>query len=201
MDARKRVWIYSGIALAAGVGLVVAASPGASGPQPVAGGPPKPRLGSGSRLLLVGDSFAQGLAPPLGELAKGLGVAFRADGRLGTRIAQWAAQPWLSADLAWGPTMVLVSLGTNDMKLPQPAVEQPALAQLAARLKSSGGRVVWLNPPTMPFPDRGVRAMIAATGLEVFHSEALQLPRGPDGIHPTVSSYAGWAGSVWRWVG
>jgi len=200
MDPRKRVWIYSGLAVAAGVGLVVASRPSSSGPQ-VGGAPPKPRLGPGSRLLLVGDSLAQGLAPPLGELAKGLGVAFRADGRVGTRIAQWAAQPWLSADLAWGPTMVLVSLGTNDMKLPAPAVEQPALAQLAARLKSSGSRVVWLNPPTMPFPDRGVLAMIAATGLEVFHSEALQLTRGPDGIHPTVSAFAGWAGSIWRWVG
>lgn len=196
------MWIYSGLAVAAGVGLVVAATPSSPGPQPGSPPPPpKPRLGPGSRLLLVGDSFAQGLAPPLGELSKGLGVAFRADGRLGTRIAQWAAQPWLGADLSWAPTMVLVSLGTNDMKLPQPAVEQAALGQLAARLKSSAARVVWLNPPTMPFPDRGVRQMIAKTGLEVFHSEALPLPRGPDGIHPTVSGYAGWAGALWRWVG
>ena len=35
---------------------------------------------------------------------------------------------------------------------------------------------------------------------DYFHSEKLEIPRGPDGIHSTPRGYAGWAGAIWRWL-
>lgn len=194
MSSSKRAWIYAGIGLAAGVGLVVASSKSKS---------TKSRsLAHGERVLLVGDSLAHGLAVPMKQLAKENGIEFLADARLGTRIDQWAKQPWLSQVIALlRPTLILVSLGTNDMLLQEPSVEKLALAQLTDTLRRSGARIAWVAPPKMPFPDRGVRSMIDKTGLSVFSSDALVIPRGPDGIHPTAGGYAGWAGALWAWLG
>ncbi len=33
-----------------------------------------------------------------------------------------------------------------------------------------------------------------------FHSEKLEMPRGPDNLHPTARGYAGWAGAIWHWL-
>jgi hypothetical protein len=155
-----------------------------------------PFLGPGARILLVGDSLAQGLGPPLKQLAIDNGFAFQVDGRQGTRIVDWATQPWLQQDLTtFKPTLVLVSLGTNDMRLKDPSTEKTSLMKLVQKLQ--GVRTLLLAPPTMPFPDSGVRPMLSATGLPLFHSETLTIPRSTDGIHPTVVGYAGWAGVLW----
>lgn len=154
-------------------------------------------------MLLVGDSFAVGLAAPLRELVTGLGAQFVADGVVGTRIPQWAGarlQQALAA-VQGGASVVLVSLGTNDMKLPAPASEQPALDQLVAQLRATKATLVWVGPPSVPFPDRGgVRAMLQRMKVPLFRSDALQLARGPDGLHPTAAGYAGWAGALVQWI-
>lgn len=192
MDSKKRLWIYTGLVMAAGIGLVVVIEPGSS---------KIPLLGPGARLLLIGDSLAQGLGTPLRQLARDGSVTFQVDGRLGTRIDQWASQTGLPLLLKqFQPTIVFVSLGTNDMKLANPLSEQGALTQLIATLRQSGVTVVWLTPPKMPFPDRGVRGMIRGTGLPLFESEALMIPRGADKVHPTPAGYSGWAAAVWQWA-
>lgn len=196
MDSGKRLWLYTGLALVAGVGLVSAASKKNSKALPS-----KPTLQPGSKVLLIGDSFAQGLAPPLKQLFTEHGILFLADGRLGTTIAQWAKQPWLDVLLTKGrPDVVLVSLGTNDMKLVDPLLERPALLVLVDKLKQISGSVVWVTPPSVPFPDRGLRSMLTETGVPLFHSESLTIQRGPDALHSTISGYAGWAGSLFRWL-
>ena len=186
----RNLWMYAGLGLAAGVGLVVVSTPAKA--QNIF-------LHPGTRILLFGDSLAQGLAPPLSKLAQEAGYPFQADGRTGTRIQDWATQAWLVQDLKAQPTLVLVSLGTNDMRMPDPSVEKPALLALVQKLKSF--QVVLIAPPTMPFPDKGVRKMLTDTGLPLFHSETLQIPRASDGIHPTALGYAGWAGVLWKRLG
>lgn len=218
MDSTKRRWIYAGLVLVAGVGLVTAvqASVQAEGPpEPPAppGPPPAPvperpaQLGrgllrSGARVLLVGDSLAQGLSVSMAKLAKDASVPFLGHGIVSTRINQWCCQPWLAADvLAAKPTLVLVSLGTNDAALADPTVERAQLQKLLAALVATGAKVVWIAPPKVKLPSESVvREMIRATGLDVFPSDALAIPRGPDGLHPTAAGYAGWAGAIWRWL-
>lgn len=200
MSPRRRIWVYAGLALAAGVGLATAVRPSA-GPAPSKSKPSGPRgLTRSDRLLLVGDSLAVGLSHPLGQLAHDAQVAFLADGRISTRISQWAQNTWLPTALTFAPTLVLISLGTNDMLLADPTLEAPALAAILERVRGAGANALWVVPPTMPFADRGVRAMIAASGVTRFPSDALTIPRGPDRIHPTAAGYAGWAGAIWQFL-
>lgn len=190
MDADKRAWIWGGIAIAAGIGLVVTLSD-------VRRDPASPK-----RVLLIGDSLAEGLSVPLRALVEGQGALFRADGRSGTTIGDWARANWLGDLLtSFGPDLVLVSLGTSDMRLGDPTTEAPLVRALVARAEAAGAEVVWLEPPDMPFADGGVRQMVTDEAPEVFPSDALDIARGPDDIHPTAKGYAGWAGAIWRWLG
>ena len=187
MEGEKLTWVWGGIALAAGVGLVMAI--GAAG---------KKRLASGSRLVLIGDSLAEGLSVPLGELAKEAGVVFSSDSVSGSTITTWARRAELDKDLDPVPELVLVSLGTNDLRLKDVSPEEPLLHQLLARITDSGAAVLWIAPPSMPFADNGTRALLSRAGADVFSSEPLDIARGPDGVHPTAMGYAGWAAAIWR---
>ncbi len=170
-----------------------------------------PRLRKGMRVLLIGDSLAVGMAPHFAALAKEAGIDFKALATVGTRIDQWAANSDLKKLLeSFQPELVLVSLGTNDEFMRGDDVVQKQYAQLEKLLALLGAteHVVWIGPPTLPNPPSpGIAKMIqdAAGGVlaprfSYFHSERLQMPRGPDQIHPNVRGYAGWAGAVWHWL-
>jgi lysophospholipase L1-like esterase len=199
VDSNKRLWIYAGLVLAAGVGLATAA-PSTPSPAPL---PLRPPLGAGSRLLLVGDSLAHGLAVPLGAISRAAQAALLVDARSGTRMDQWASEPWLGRVLLTNPQLVLVSLGTNDMKA-MGSAPQKHMARILAIIQGSGAEVAWIMPPTMPFPDPvGIGAMLLtlpAAGVPLFRSDKVIIPRAADGIHPTAAGYAGWAAHIWKWL-
>lgn len=193
----ERRWLYAGIAVAAGVGLTTLIRRGA------------PKIVPGqTRLLLIGDSLAVGLGPPIAALAREQRVAFDADAEVGTRIDQWATRPDLDQHLAaFKPTLVLVSLGTNDEYMQGSWVvgaQQAKLQALLGKLQATGATVVWIGPPTLPKPkSNGIVPMLKAAIPSAYYfpsDTALTLPRGPDGIHPTVAGYAGWAGALWQWL-
>lgn len=157
-------------------------------------------MGPGSKVLLIGDSLAVGLAPPLGALAKDAKVQLASMGRTGTTINAWsggALGAELNAKLAeFKPGLVLVSLGTNDEYL------SPASL---ARVKDDTERllrllepypVVWILPPTLP-KTIGVAAYLKSRAPHPFDSSAYSIPRASDQIHPTVAGYSGWAGKIW----
>lgn len=198
----NRAWIYVGLtATVAAVGLVELTR--------------GPTLKKGDRVLLVGDSLAVGLQTPLGALAKEYGIAFQGIGIVGTRIDQWSQSDVLKQTLeTFKPTVVLVSLGTNDAYMMAPPDvydrQKPYLEQLLTLLESASPRaIVWIAPPTLPAAAVSlarVRALIASVHtllrprVAVFPSDRLKLARGPDGIHPVASGYAGWAGALWQWL-
>lgn len=203
----SKQWLYAGLALVAGIGMVR-----------LLGGP---RIKKGMRVLLIGDSLAVGMAPHFSALAKEAGVDFKSLAIVGTRIDQWAASADLKILLAsFQPDLILVSLGTNDSFMQGSAIIEQQKAQLEKLLgvltqwsrSSDYGLgpeyVVWIGPPTLPNPPSpGISQMVqdgAGSALApryyYFHSERLQLPRGPDGIHPIVRGYAGWAGAIWHWL-
>jgi len=177
-----------------------------------------PRLKRGMRVLVIGDSLAVGMGPHFQALGKEAGVEVKVLAKVGTRIDQWAGSAVLQQTLdSFQPDMVLVSLGTNDEYLTGDAVarQAPALEALLKKFESASitrhlrhgvEYIVWIGPPTLPRQTNGITAMIqdAAAGLtprfHYFHSEKLDIPRGPDKLHPTARGYAGWAGAVWHWL-
>ena len=185
-----RAWVYAGLAAVAGMGLVRALRPS--------------RLKPGeSRIMLVGDSLAVGLSTPLGALSKDAKILFDPLATVSTRIDQWAQSGTLVDHLAsFKPTLVLVSLGTNDEYLSGDAVsrQRPYLEQLLSRFQ--GTDVVWIGPPTLPKPTNGIVPMLQARlpSSHYFPSHTLTIARGPDQIHPTAKGYAAWAGALWQWL-
>lgn len=193
MGLVDRRLLYAGLLVAAGVGLVRAFR--------------GPRIEPGTtRLLLIGDSLAEGLGPPLRAMAGEANVQFSKLARGGTRIEQWAGSQKLVERIeTFKPTMILVSLGTNDEYLTGTDVaarQAPHLEQLLTRLRAGGAEVVWIGPPRLPVATKGVVALLRRTipKSHYFPSERLTIPRGPDALHPTLKGYVGWAGAIWRWL-
>jgi lysophospholipase L1-like esterase len=159
---------------------------------------PVPSIAASDRVLVVGDSLAVGMRPGFLELGAGERIPTAVDARGGTVTRQWLSRGWLAAALeAHRPTLVLVSLGTNDTSGQITADELARVAgELAAACRARGARVVWLLPPPMPWKtdaiaqglrQAGVTALEAPTGLQ----------RAPDRVHMTPDGYRAWARDVW----
>lgn len=192
----NKAWIYAGLAaVAAGVGAVglVKAFSG-------------PRIRPGrSRIFLVGDSLAVGLAPHLKALSAESRIAFDYLAKEGTRIDQWAQSQVLQERLkAFQPTVILVSLGTNDEYMPEgaPARQAPFLQTLLTHVRAAAPEVAWIGPPSLPKRTNGMVALIRSRvpDSHYFPSDKLEIVRGPDALHPTARGYAAWAGAIWRWL-
>lgn len=185
-------WLLGGVLVLAGVGAVHALS-NASGTIGC-----KPTVKTGDRVLLFGDSLAVGLSTPLREIASKSGCEFQALAKSGTSMAHWLGERRadLEATIArLQPTVVLVSLGTNDSK--GMTSEEKLATQIAsiAELVGKTSKLLWVRPPKLPFADR-VSAAITSQGIAAFDSAALPIPQA-DGIHPTGRGYAGWAEHLW----
>lgn len=183
-------WMFLGLR-----GAMQGAAPGSG-----AGG--APFAGPSDRVLLIGDSLAFGLKKPMQDLAQASGIEFKGRGVVGSRIDEWDNK-YLAEELAgYSPTVAIVSLGTNDMKMFNPSEQQREhLASLLQKLRAAGARVAWIVPPTMPFGDKGVRQMIADAAPDlVIRADLLTLTRAEDKIHMTPSGYKAFAGAVWSCV-
>lgn len=185
----SRRWLFGGLTAAAGVGRARLVR---RGPKILPGGP--------TRLLVIGGSFATGLVPPLRALAGEQRVPFDAVlapiGPRPLRTEEWALRPEIGAKLAtFKPTLVAVVL---DVPAAAGAAQQAAaLKGLLAALQAAKAQAVWVGPPVPPaagVKPRAPSARYFPTGT------ALTLPRGPDGVQPTIAGYAGWAGAVWQWL-
>lgn len=177
MDAEKRAWIWAGIAVAAGVGLVALLD---EAPRP-----------STRRVLLAGDSLAEGLRVPMKTLAESSGMLFRS---ASTRSASACPEALTAAMKQFRPDLVLICVGADKALLAEP----PLVAELCRIAMADGAHVVWVGAPGA---DPAALAMIRKAAPSIFPTEALDLPRGPDAFHPTAKGYAGWAGAIWRWLG
>lgn len=205
MDRR---WLLGGLLLAGGIGLVAAVRR-------------RPKLTEHSRLLMFGDSMAQGLDPHMKALAKESGIPYFAAAVPGTRIDQWAASQKLDQYLAeFQPTLTLVALGTNDAYLPGDVWQKqaPHLQTLLEKLRTfsnanvndaagphyaAGTEIIWIGPPPLPATHLGMSLntdfleALAKAVPHYFPSDELDIPRGPDGLHPSAAGFAGWAGRIW----
>jgi lysophospholipase L1-like esterase len=169
----------------------------------------KGETGSGSsastqapRVALIGDSLAQGLGAPLVALAT---FPFRAVGRSSTHVRDWLRDGALDEAMSVPPPeLVLVCLGTNDMRAADPASAGTAGGALIDRIAATGAAVAWIGPPRMFFDNGSFRTALArecgARAVRIFDSQALDLERAADGIHLTPRSYRAWAEAIAAWV-
>ncbi len=194
MDRR---WLLGGLLLAGGYGFVRAVTY-------------RPRLSDDSRVMLLGDSLAQGMLPHFRALAEESGLAFVGAGIPGTRVDQWENSDWLVKKLKeLSPTHVLISLGTNDaFSGKSPEAVAASAQRLLDKLAPYNAHAIWIGAPVLPAVGLDGKTPINTEVLEAiravapyyFDSAMYEIPRGPDGLHPTAGGYGGWAGSIWNWL-
>jgi lysophospholipase L1-like esterase len=157
-------------------------------------------------VLLLGDSLAQGLGPPLARLADGAGISLVTRGVQSSTLAQWlAGSALVDAVTQAAPSLTLVCLGTNDMRAADPGAEGHRAGKLLDALSVHGSAAVaWIGPPSLPFDKSAFRSALAAAcgqrDVRIFDSQALDLARAADRIHMTPAGYSAWAASIAAWV-
>jgi lysophospholipase L1-like esterase len=187
------------------------------------------------RVLVIGDSLGVGVQPLLKTAMQARGVQdFSGISVGGTNILQWSDNDYAqgrdmeTALAEFRPTLVLISLGTNDEAsrgykdwrgrdwnaadlaanrvgptLNVAAQRSRAIARLARKL--SGAKSVWLGPPASDpsiWPmDRGFRDLLASTwDGRYFNTEAVAPSKAGDGIHFTGSGNRVWADAIMAYL-
>jgi lysophospholipase L1-like esterase len=194
MPLVNRSWILGGLLVAGGIGVarLVAA---------------RPKIREDTRLLLLGDSMAEGLGPHLKALATEQGIPYVGAGVSGSTIPDWTTSHWLEGTLdTFAPTLVVIVLGTNDAfsnYTPEQSADHARMLLGKIPLESE---VVWIGPPLLPetyagrHPNPALVDSIEKQTPQWFDSSEWVIPRGPDDLHPTAHGYAGWAGAIWGYL-
>lgn len=168
----------------------------------------RPRLNEDSRVLVIGDSLAKGMAPHFKALAQDDELPLVSGAIEGTRVDQWVDSSWLRQQLdEFEPTHVIISLGTNDAytNFDPDAVGADA-EELDRLIRDAGAAPVWIGAPDLPDQSSGkpintdVLDAIEDSATYYFDSTDYEIPRGNDNLHPTATGYAGWAGVIWNWL-
>jgi len=158
----------------------------------------KPKIDiSKQRVYLIGDSLAVGLKTPLREIANSQNVPFGVSSKGGTAMTHWIKESWWQGVKEFKPTIILISLGTNDAygfvdpnKVPE-YVEQ-------IRKLAGNARIYWIMPPKVNMKNIDiVREKLLQTGIENFPSDQLDINL-PDGVHPSGKGYQQWAKEIWK---
>jgi lysophospholipase L1-like esterase len=161
-------------------------------------------LPQGTTVLHIGDSFAGALGLDLNRELKAAGVRSILKYQTSSYIPTWASGKELELYLAnFNPDLVLVTLGANELEIPDPQERVRTIHKLVGRI---GQRpCVWIGPPLW----EGARPAL----LEVIRKECApclyldstahlpNLGRARDGIHPSGSARSEWAAFVVHWLG
>lgn len=165
------------------------------------GVPPRAAPDKLSRVVLIGDSLAVGLARPLATELKARAVELQTRAATGAHAGMFtegSGASSLGKLLAeFGPDVVLVSLGTNDTVPAAPALAAKLperFALLRQRASSAGARLVFLEPPPLPWSREPIHKAAAHAGAPLFPAPAVQ--QAPDHIHLTPAGYAAWAKAI-----
>jgi hypothetical protein len=158
-----------------------------------------PFIKPGARVFLIGDSLAVGLDRFLKKFCASKGIQYASDARSGTAAFQWTRAYGLQGKLdTLKPTVVLISLGTNDTAGSLPMERhKKEIQKLISMIKSVGATPFWILPPKLPWKQT-YSQLVRDEKIPVFESESINIPMGPDKIHPTGAGYAGWAGMIWQ---
>jgi hypothetical protein len=166
-------------------------------PDPASYGFPKETL-----ILHVGDSFAGSLGVPLGKRFKAAGMRTVLEFETASYVPTWASGKELPAYIdKYRPSLVIVTLGANEVELTNPEQRAGAVKRLVGKL---GGRpCVWVIPPLWK-PDTGIFNVIRqnAAPCRILESDEIvkNLTRQKDNIHPNDPAREIWADAVLAWL-
>lgn len=178
-----------------------ASTPSPVTPSPEAGPPSDPR--QGGRVLHFGDSFVtSGFSQAIKPKLDALGVRYTTLARASTTTWMWASDKSLASALAKKPDLVLITLGANEIFVPEPSARAKAVRSIVKKIGSRP--CVWIAPPPWK-GQNGILDVIRenAAPCLFFDSEAEvegPIERRKDGIHPSMEGGKRWADAFWAWL-
>ena len=169
---------------------------------------PIPPVPKDTWVLHVGDSFVHaGLYQNLGPHFRATGSAYVVEAETATYTTSWAQDEELEKWLAKRPSLVLVTLGANEVEMPVPAEHAGAIEHLVHKIAETGASCVWITPP-MWKRDTGILQVIHdhSAPCLFFDSDAVlggltADERQRDHIHPNERGGARWSEAFWSWLG
>jgi len=170
----------------------------------VVGGPaPGPELPKGTRVLHVGDSFAGALGVELNKVFNDAGLKGRLEYETSTYIPTWAHSPKLPKLLQkFEPDLVLISLGANELEIPEPEKRGPLIQKLVKSLGDTP--CVWVAPVLWDGAKSTLLEVIRANVGNCIYLDSNELvkkmPRAGDKIHPSMAARPDWAVATARWL-
>jgi hypothetical protein len=154
---------------------------------------------AGKRVLLVGDSMAEGLRPSLQQRVEAAGGRFIGEAWQSSTIIGWEGSGRLREMLErYQPDIVFISLGSNELQARRPEGRAPLIRRMVAEI---GGRpAYWIGPPSWK-TDRGLLRVIEENfqAGHFYNASDLQVPRQRDGKHPTLEGFSQWTELIWSW--
>lgn len=159
-------------------------------------------LPKGTLVLQIGDSFADALGGALAHLLRAEGLRSDLEFKTPSYIPNWSYGAELPNYLArYQPDLVLITLGANELEMPNPRERAKAVRHLVATI--AGRPCVWVAPPLWK-PDTGLLQVIRdnVAPCRYLDSNALlhDLPRARDKIHPNAEGRRIWAKVVFDWL-
>jgi lysophospholipase L1-like esterase len=159
-------------------------------------------LPRGTMVLHIGDSFAAALGIELGKRLKAAGLRTALEFKTASYIPNWSFDEDVPRFLGkYNPDLVLITLGANEIEIPNPEQRAGAIKHLVRVL---GGRpCVWITPPLWK-QDTGLMKVIRenVAPCRCLDSDTIvhDLPRAKDKIHPSTEGRATWADAVLAWL-
>ena len=171
-----------------------------------------PRVATGERatgtwVLHIGDSFVDAsFEQNLGPRFRASGAGYVVDATTATYTTTWAFDPEFEQWLSRRPSLVVVTLGANEVEMPVPTEHARAVERIARSIASAGASCVWTTPP-MWKADTGILQVIHdhCAPCLFFDSDAVlgalgRDERQPDHIHPNKKGGQRWADAFWGWL-
>lgn len=143
-------------------------------------------------LLLFGDSLAEGLEPHLARLS-GDDAGFAAVWKRGTTAQNWLGQVENLVD-RYAPSVVVISLGSNDRK----SIKAETVQSIVSKAASWGADVHWLSPLQ---ENATLTKAVWDAGATLFETDKRDYARGTDNVHLLPQGYAAFADDVWQSIG
>lgn len=169
----------------------------------VGGSAPGPDLPKDTRVLHIGDSFAGALGVELNKVLSRAGLKTRLEFEQSTYIPTWAHSKKLGGLLTtFKPDLVIISLGANELEIPEPEKRAPLIQKLVKSLGETP--CVWVAPVLWDGAKANLLEVIRANVGSCVYLDSNRLvrrmPRARDGIHPSMAVRPDWATVTARWL-
>jgi hypothetical protein len=159
----------------------------------------------GTVVLHVGSSNAEALGRDLKKELEDYGIKYVLKAQQSTYIPQWAGERMGLRRLVakHNPDLVLVTLGGNEVGIPNPSNRAGAIQRL---VKIIGDRpCLWIGTPKWKgIPQTGIHQVIRENCAPCYYvdTDALVPDIKPhsDGVHPTLAERRRWAERMLQWL-